>query len=144
MTISQNLCKQYLLESSLGTHVWGTDVMNLALYGDTANLDPDVITAYTATGECAGTGYVALGQALTLTAGYPKLSPTSRQVIIDFVDTLWTPAAFQTRFGLIFNRSKANKAVAVLDWGLVVNVTAAFQVTWPVPDDSHAIIRCGA
>lgn len=142
----QNLCKSYLLERELGVHVWGTDQMKLAFYTPDAVLDPDQVTVYTPTNEVVGTGYSAGGVVLALTPGFPCLSPTgARKVLIDFADVSLNPAnGFTVRYGLIYNASKGNKAVAVIDLGLGYPVTSSFGVVWPVPDDSNAVIRLGA
>lgn len=144
--MSQNLCKSYLLELHQGIHVWGTDQMRLALYTPSAVLDPDSVTAYTVTNEVSGTGYTAGGPALVLASGFPRLSPTgARIVLIDFEDVALDPAnGFTTRYGLIYNASKANRAVAVLDFGLGYVAVSSFGVVWPVADDNNAIIRLGA
>ncbi len=146
--MSQNLCKSYLLERELGIHVWGTDQMKLAIYSSIALLDPDLVTAYLATNEVSGTGYTAGGVNLALTAGFPKLSntPGVRKVLIDFVDVTINPANWSmgARCGLIYNASKANRGVAVVDFGSLLQVTTSFGVVWPVPDDSNAIIQLGA
>lgn len=142
---SQNLCRSYLLEQTQGIHVWGTDAMWLSLYA-AATLNPDTLGAYTAAGEVSGSGYVAGGVALTLTPGYPQLSPSgARLVLIDFVDLLITPASgFTPRQGLIYNKSKANRSVAVIDFANTLPVTTSFNVVWPTPDDNNCIIRLGA
>lgn len=144
--MTQNLCKSYLLEREQGIHVWGTDVMKLALYEAAAALNPDTATAYNASNECVGTGYTAGGVVLVLTSGFPKLSPTgARKVLIDFADIALSPASgFTARYGLIYNASKGNKAVAVIDFANTIPATSSFGVVWPVPDDSNAIIRLGA
>lgn len=142
---SQNLCKSYLLEREQGIHVWGVDAMWLSLYS-AASLNPDTLGAYTATGEVSGAGYSAGGVLLALTPGYPKLSPSgARLVLIDFVDLLLSGASgFTPRQGLIYNKSKANRAVAVVDFANTLPVTTSFGVVWPAPDDNNCIIRLGA
>lgn len=139
---SQNITKSFLLECLQGVHVIGTDVLKLALYS--VALDPDLVTAYSATNEIAGTGYVAGGVALTLTATFPKLSTTARKALIDFADVAIAPAAFTARTGLIYNFSKANRSIAVVDFGHSYVAVHNFNIVWPSPDDSHCLIRLGA
>lgn len=147
--MKQSICQSYLLELTQGIHVWGVDQFKLALYGDAAVLDYTT-AAYTAAGEIAGTGYVAGGFNLALTAGYPKLDPNAQagnpRVLIDFADINVDPAAFTTRYGLIYNSSKQNRAVAVLDFGQDYVSTASFVLAWPDPGgiNSQAILRLGA
>lgn len=142
----QNLCRSFLLEVLKGTHAFQTDTFKLALYTPAAVLDPDSVTAYSATDEVSGTGYTAGGVALTLASGFPKISPTGAyKSLVDFEDVLLNPAnGFTTRYGLIYNASKSNKAVAVIDFGIGYPVTVSFGVVWPVADDANCLIRLGA
>jgi hypothetical protein len=144
MISSQAMCKSYLLELHQAVHDWDTDQFKLALYQATANLDPDVIAAYTALNETVGTGYVAGGYNLAITAGFPKVSLTSRKWLVDFVDIAVNPAVFSTRRGLIYNSSKANRSVAVIQFGYTYNPTVSFGIQWPPNDDDNCIIRLGA
>lgn len=144
MTPNQNLCRSYLLELHEAIHNWLTDQFKLALYTPSATLDPASTTAYTAANEVAGVGYVAGGVPLLVTPGYPLLSPAGK-VLLDFADIHINPASgFTTRYGLIYNASKANRAVAVLDWGYQYAPAVALDIVWPTPDDNDAIIRLGA
>lgn len=144
MISSQAMCKSYLLELHQGIHVWGVDQMKLALYQATAVLDPDTIGAYTAANETVGTGYVAGGYNLVIPAGFPKVSTISRKWLCDFNDILVNPAVFSTRRALIYNSSKANRAVAVVQFGYTYNPTVSFGIQWPPGDDDNCIIRLGA
>lgn len=139
---TQTICKSFLLELLQGIHVFGTDTIKLALY--TAALDPDVVTAYSATNEAAGTGYAAGGFTLALTATFPKVSSTSRKALVDFADVAANPAAFTTRAGLIYNASKANRAIAAIDFGLSYVAVHNFSLVWPPADDANCLIRLGA
>lgn len=142
MARAQRLCQSYLLEEKQGVHVWGTDVMKLALFDADAALS-DLTTAYATTHEVVGAGYVAGGVVLALTATYPKLSAAGK-VLWDFVDVLISPAAFATRYALVYNSSKANRAVMVIDFGALLTATVSFGIQWPVPDDNNATIRASA
>lgn len=145
MSQLQNLCSSYLLELHQGIHDWTTDQFKLALYTASASLDPALVTAYTATNEVSGTGYTAGGFALTLTAGYPKLSPSgAAMVLVDFSDIAAAASGFSYRRGLIHNASKANRAVAVIDFAQTLSVTTSLGIVWPTPDDNSCIIRLGA
>lgn len=145
MTVSQNYCSSYLLELHQAVHNWSTDQFKLALYSAAASLDPKLVTAYTATNEVSGSGYGAGGFALTVSPGYPKLSPTGAPlVLIDLADIAASASGFSYRSGLIYNFTKANRAVAVLDFAAVLAVTTSLGVVWPVPDDNNCIIRLGA
>lgn len=88
--------------------------------------------------EVSGTGYTAGGAALTNVT--PTTSGTT--AYCDFNDVSWTTATIDADGGMIYNSSKSNKAVAVLDFGGEQKSTAGtFTITFPTPDASNAIIR---
>jgi hypothetical protein len=60
---------------------------------------------------------------------------------VDFADTVWSPANFTTRCALIYNSSKSNKAIAVLDFGADKTTTTTFTVQMPATTASSALIR---
>jgi hypothetical protein len=143
--VTQNLCNSYLLEREFGVHVWGTDVMKLALYGAGVVLYPLTMTEYTAINEVVGEGYVAGGVVLGITAGFPMLAPSGNpKVLIDFVDILFNPADFTTRSALIYNSSKQNRAVATINFGLDYPANVSFAIVWPPNDEFNCIMRLGA
>jgi hypothetical protein len=147
MAITQAMCTSFKVEILNGIHAFGTtvtrgstaaDTMYLALYTSSATLDATT-TAYTATNEVSGTGYVAGGQALTTVA--PTSSGTT--AFLDFNDETWTSSTITARGALIYNDTQAgDPAVAVLDFGGDKTSTAGdFTVVFPVADASNAIIR---
>ena len=87
------------------------DTFKIALYTSSATLD-NTTTAYSATNEVTGTGYSAGGKTLTAT-----VTQTGGYAILDFADISWTTATFTCRGALIYNSSKANKSIFVLDFG---------------------------
>ena len=147
MAITQAMCTSFKVEILNGIHAFGTtvvrgsttaDTMYLALYTSSATLDATT-TAYTASNEVSGTGYVAAGQALTAVA--PTSSGTT--AFLDFNDETWTSSTITARGALIYNDTQAgDPAVAVLDFGGDKTSTAGdFTVVFPVADASNAIIR---
>jgi hypothetical protein len=60
---------------------------------------------------------------------------------VDFDDTVWSSANFTTRCALIYNASKSNKAIAVLDFGSDKTTTTTFTVQMPANTTSSALIR---
>lgn len=140
---TQNLCKSFLLEILQGVHAIGTDTIKLALY--TAPLDPDLVTAYTAVNEAAGAGYAAGGVALALTAGFPQLAPTGeRKALVDFSDVAIDPVSLTARAALIYNFSKANRAIATVDFGLSYTSNVSMNIIWPPNDAVNCLIQLGA
>jgi hypothetical protein len=137
MAITQAICSSFKQELLGGTHDLDTDTLKMALYTSSATLDAST-TAYSATNEISGTGYSAGGQ--TLTSVTISLSGTT--AFIDIADTDWTSATFTARGGLIYNSSKSDKAICVIDFGGDQTVTAGtFRVQWPNADASNAILR---
>lgn len=141
MAIRQGICDSYLLEEKQGVHVWGTDVFKVALFSSDAALN-HLTTAYSVTNEITGTGYVAGGKTLDLAATYPKMS--GRNCLTDFDDLVWNPAAFTARYGLIYNSSKGDKAVAVIDFGQELQAINTFTIAWAAPTETTATIRSAA
>jgi len=117
-------------------HNFETDTFKIALYTANATLNQDT-TAYTATDEILGTGYTATGKILV----NPTVSSASGVAYISFDNISWTSASFTTRGALIYNSSKSNKSVAVLDFGSDKVTTSTFTITFPANTSTSAIIR---
>ncbi len=137
MAITQAMCSSFKQQILLGEHDLDTDVIKIALYTSAATLSA-ATTAYTTSDEVVGTGYTAGGN--TLAGATVSLSGTTAYV--DFSDTTWTTATITARGALIYNSSKSNKAIAVLDFGADKTSTAgSFTVQFPANDSSSAIVR---
>jgi hypothetical protein len=140
MAISQAMCTSFKVELLTATHNFTAstgDVFKIALYTSSASLDATT-TAYTTSNEVVGTGYTAGGN--TLTNVTPTASGTT--ALTDFADTTWSTATITARGAMIYNSSKSNKAVCILDFGSDKTSTAGnFTIVFPVPDASNAIIR---
>lgn len=116
-----------------------TDTLKMALYVATADIGPNT-TEYTATGEVSGTGYVAGG--VVITGATIGVDPASGAVYVDFADVSWPGANFTARGALIYNVTRANKSVAVLDFGADKLFTPATNtVTMPANTATTALIR---
>ena len=146
MTIAQTATTSFKVELLQAVHNFGptgADTYNIALYTGAADIGPTT-TVYTTSGEVSGTGYTAGGQALTIavnpTYGNNTLSvPTA---YISFANASWPNATFTARGALIYNVTQGNKSVAVLDFGADKTVAGdTFQVIFPTPDASSAIVR---
>ena len=135
MSIVQTLTTSFKGQLPLAVHDFTTDTMKLALYLSTANLGADT-TVYTTDGESTGTGYTAGGIVLTnatvLTYG--------TTVYIDFDDAAWA-GVLTARGGLIYNYSKANKSVAVINFGADKTSVNTFTVQMPANTYTSALIR---
>jgi hypothetical protein len=126
-----NSFKEQLL---LGVHDFSTDVIKIALYTNAATIDNST-TVYSATNEVSGAGYTAGGKTLTCT-----VTLSGNYAILDFADISWTTASFTSRGALVYNSSKANKSIFVLDFGTDKVVSSGtFTVQFPTADVNNAI-----
>ena len=113
MAITAAFCnsfKQELLAMSPHT---AADVFKIALYTSTATLSK-ATTAYSATNEVSGTGYTAAGATLS---GFSVTLDTDTAILDWTTDPTWATSTITARGALIYNSSKANKAMFVLDFG---------------------------
>jgi hypothetical protein len=140
MAITQAVANSFKLELLQGIHDFdGGDQLKIALYESSANLGAGT-TNYTTSGEASGTGYTAGGENLSFASSTPKLD--TGKAILDFDNVTWTNATFTVRGALIYNSSKADRAVAVLNFGTDVGVSNGdFTIEFPTADASNAIIR---
>ncbi len=141
MSITQGMCTSFKAEILQAIHdiTDGGDTIKLALYDSTADLGVTT-TAYTTTGEISDGTYVAGGNTLTV------IDPTTSGTVAfaDFEDSVWSSTTLTARGGLIYNSSKADRAICVLDFGSDrTNTGADFTVTFPAGDAENAIIRIG-
>ena len=110
----------------------------LALFTERAGLDVKTVR-YPCAGEVVGRGYTEGGQELQgficgLTNGTAWATWTA--------NVIWKPATIVARGALIYNASRGNCAVAVLDFKTDRTSTdGEFQVVFPPGDDENAIIR---
>jgi hypothetical protein len=137
MAIAQTLCSSFKQQLFLAQHDLSTDVIKIALYTSAASIGPDT-TVYSVSDEVVGTGYTAGG--IPLTGATVLLSGTTAYV--DFNDAVWPAATFTARGALLYNSSKANKAVAVLDFGADKTGSAqTFTIQMPTNVASSALLR---
>lgn len=136
MAISQTMCSSFKQESWLGVHDLDTDVLKIALYSTEADLGAST-TAYTTSNEVVGGGYVAGGAVLTNVQ--VLLSGTTAYVAFD--NPTWTGVSFVARGALIYNSTKSNKAIAVLNFGADKTAGPNFVVQLPPASATTALIR---
>lgn len=134
--IQSGLCRSFLAEALDGVHQPG-DTYQVALYTEAATLN-EFTTAYTAADEVTGPGYTAGGQALT----GRTMGRSGRTVWLTWSDPVWDVASMVARGCLIYNASRANRAVATYNFGQDVQSTAAaFTVQFPAADAETALVR---
>lgn len=142
MAINQAVCTSFIKELFEAVHNFGPspDTFKLALYTEAANLNANT-AVYTTIGEVVATGYTAGGKTLVITQA-PIIS--GQGVFLNFGNLLWTaPNSIVARGALIYNSTKANRAVRVIDFGLTVrsSPTLGFPVTFPVAGPNTAVLN---
>ena len=139
--IIQCITNSFREEMLKGVHDLSTDVLKLALYTGSSNLYPTT-TAYTATGEVVASGYTAGGVVLTgvtITIG-PATTTDPAVVYVNFANVV-VNAALTARGALIYNTSKADRSVAILDFGSDKTSSTTFTVQMPTNTASTALLR---
>tara|TARA_R110000868_G_scaffold149147_3_gene371383 strand:+ start:79 stop:483 length:405 start_codon:yes stop_codon:yes gene_type:complete len=89
------------------------DVYMVALYGSNATLN-SFTEVYEKTDEVKGKGYVAGGKPLK---GYHAYVEGSRAELGFDTEVRWANATIRSRHALIYNASKGNRAMTILDLG---------------------------
>lgn len=140
--IIQGLTNSFRSEMLKAVHDLSTDTLKLALYTSGATLLPNT-AAYSSADEVVASGYTAGGATLTnvtitTQANVPDTQPAV--VYVDFDDVTFN-AALTARGALIYNASKSNKSVAVLNFGSDKTSTTTFTVAMPPNTASDALIR---
>ena len=134
MSIVQTQTTSFKAELYQGIHDMLNDTLKIALYTGNANLN-EATTGYTTDNEVTGTGYVAGGVVLTGTT----INTSGYTAYVDFDNVVFN-AAVTARCALIYNASKANRSIAVLDFGSD-KTSANFTITMPANTATAALIR---
>ena len=135
MSIVQTQTTSFKKELYQAIHDLSTDTIKIALYTGNADLN-EATTVYSSTNEVSGTGYTAGGQVMTGVA----ISSSGYVAYVNWANVSWT-AALTARCALIYNASKGNKSVAVLDFGSDKTSTTTFTITMPANTSTTALIR---
>jgi len=138
MAIVQTQTTSFKAELYQGIHDLTTDVIKIALYTASANLN-ETTTAYSVStaGQVVATGYTAGGSILTPIT----VSSSGYTAYVGFPNISWT-AALTARCALIYNDTVAGKpSVAVLDFGSDKTSTVTFTITMPANTATAALIR---
>lgn len=135
MSIVQTQTTSFKAELYQGVHDLTTDVIKIALYTASADLN-EATTVYSSTNEVVASGYTAGGNILTPVT----VSSSGYTAFVGFPNTSWA-AALTARCALIYNVTQGNKAIAVLDFGSDKTSTTTFTITMPANTASTALIR---
>lgn len=133
--IVQTQTTSFKKELYQGIHDLSADTLKIALYNANANLNADT-TAYSTSNEITDAGYTAGGIVLTgvtiNTSGYTAY--------VNFNNADFNANLRNVRCALIYNASKANRSIAVLDFGSDKS-SADFTVVMPQNTATTALIR---
>jgi hypothetical protein len=142
MAIQQGLTNSFKQEMFQAGQNIVTDTLYMALYTAFSDIG-QLTTVYTTDNEVTGTGYTAGGVEVTgATLSTETTGPNAGTVYINFDNVSWPGANFIARGALIYNTSKSNKSVAVLDFGSDKTFSAASNtVTMPANTATTALIR---
>jgi hypothetical protein len=138
MAIVQTQTTSFKAQLYQGIHDLTTDVIKIALYTASADLNEDT-TAYSVglAGQVANTGtYVAGGAQLTPIT----VSSSGYTAFVGFPNISWT-GAITARCALIYNSTQGNKSIAVLDFGSDKTSVGTFTITMPANTATAALIR---
>ena len=137
MAITQGMCSSFKEQLLKGEHDFDVDTFKIALYTSSATLSA-ATTVYSVSNEVAGSGYSAGGN--TLSGTTVTLSGTT--AFVTFSDTTWLTSTITARGALVYNSSKSNKAVAVLDFGTdKTSTSGSFTIQFPANTSTTALIR---
>jgi hypothetical protein len=136
MSILQTQTTSFKAELYQGVHNLTTDVIKIALYTANADLN-EATTVYAASNEVVGAGYTPGGKVMTGIT----VNSSGFTAYVGFDNVTWNPGIFTARCALIYNSSKGNKSVAVLDFGADKTSISDFSVTMPANTPTTALIR---
>ena len=135
--ITAGLTNSFKEQLLLGQHNLETDVLKMALYTEDAVLGPDT-TVYTTTQEISGTGYTAGGEILVNVT----VSLGNGVAYASFDNPTWLATSFTTRGALIYNVTKSNTSIAVINFGSnQTTLNQNFQIQLPTNNPETALIR---
>ena len=135
MSIIQTQTTSFKAQLYQGIHDLTTDVIKIALYTASADLN-ETTTIYSSTNEVVASGYTAGGSILTPIT----VNSLGFTAYVGFPNVSWN-AALTARCALIYNVTQGNKSVAVLDFGSDKTSTTTFTITMPANTASAALIR---
>ena len=136
MAIQQGLTTSFKQQMIQAGQNLATDTLKIALYTAFSSIGANT-TVYTTSNEITGTGYTAGGIALT---GVTIGTSTDGVVFVDFANATWPSSQLTARGALIYNVTRSNASVAVLDFGSDKTMTN-FTITMPVNTATTALIR---
>lgn len=136
--IVRGVCNSFKAEILRGVHQEG-DAYKIALFTSAANLSK-ATTAYDPAGEVPATGNYSPGGSLL--NGFSVVLDGDVAILDWDVDPSWAGVTMSARGALIYNATRGNKAVGVLDFGQdITSTNGPFVVELPEPTVSKALVR---
>jgi hypothetical protein len=138
MAITQALCTSAKVDFLSGAQTPLTDTIKIALYTSAATLSA-ATTVYNSANEVPASGtYTAGGGTLTGTV----ITSSGTTAWITFDNITFSAATITARGALIYNATKSNKSIAVLDFGSdKTSSIGTFTIQFPTADATSAVIR---
>jgi hypothetical protein len=142
MSITSAVANSFKTEVLEGIHDIESDTIKLALIksSPSGTYDKDTTNYSDVTGntdEATGTNYPAGGNTLA----NASITLDGDTAIVDFDDTAFLSATVSADGAIIYNSSKADRAIAIIDFGGTVTSTAGdFTIQFPVAAAATAII----
>lgn len=152
MAITTSICTSFKNEVLAMTPHTAADVYKIALIkvGATGTYGAGTTNAGTpgtgapstsnlGTDEAIGTGYTTGGATLT---GFSVTTDTATAILDFTTDPTWAGATLSAIGAIIYNSSRANRAVAVFDFGGTITATAGtFTAALPLPTAAAGLVR---
>jgi len=135
MSIVQTQTTSFKAELYQGVHNLLTDTLYFALYTGNASINAST-TVYSSTNEVVATGYTAGGQLVT----GATVNVYGYTAYVNFNNVVWPNSNITARCALLYNVSKGNKSIVVLDFGADKS-QVNFTITMPVNSATTALIR---
>ena len=159
MANTQSMCTSFMQQLMVGEHQLGTatlvsrtsltapttDTLKAALYLASATVNAST-TAYSASNEVSGTGYVAGGVTVT-NATAPNSTNASATAGVAFftpsASITYTTVTLATAFDavLLYNSTQSDKAISVHTFGSQTITAGTFTLTMPSNTTTTALIR---
>jgi hypothetical protein len=135
--ITQTVTTSFKYDCYTAQQDLSTDTLKMALYTAQANLNADT-QAYTSDYEVSSLNYTAGGIVLTGVT----VTTSGTTVYLSFNNPTWNSVSFTCRGALIYNLTKSNKSIAVLNFGSDKTVSNNnFTVVLPANTATSALIR---
>ena len=142
MAIQQGLTNSFKQDMLQAGQDIIADTLYMALYTAFSDIG-QLTTVYTTDNEVVGTGYTAGGVEVTgAVLSIQTTGPNAGTVYVNFDNVSWPGADFTARGALIYNTTRSDKSVAVLDFGAdKVFTSTSNTVTMPADTATTALIR---